>query len=59
MSYCPEQDSHIRDKVKVVLNFSNYATVKELNVATVVDRTNLTGWRDFIALKVESWQTRY
>ena len=26
MSYYPEPDSHIRDKVKVVLNLSNYAT---------------------------------
>ena len=29
MSYCPELDSHIRDKVKVVLDFSNYATKKD------------------------------
>ena len=28
MSYCPELDSHIRGKVKVVLDFSNYATKK-------------------------------
>ena len=26
MSYYPEQDSHIRDEVKVVLDLSNYAT---------------------------------
>ena len=26
MSYYPEPDSHIRDKVKVVLDLSNYAT---------------------------------
>ena len=26
MSYYPEPDSHIRDKVKVVLGLSNYAT---------------------------------
>ena len=26
MSYYAEPDSHIRDKVKVVLEFSNYAT---------------------------------
>ena len=26
MSYSPETDSHIRDKVKVVLDLSNYAT---------------------------------
>ena len=28
MSYYPEPDSHIRDKVKVVLNLSNYITKK-------------------------------
>ena len=28
MSYCPEPDGHIRDKVKVVLDLSNYATKK-------------------------------
>ena len=29
MSYYAEPDSHIRDKVKVVLDLSNYATKKE------------------------------
>ena len=28
MSNYPEQDSHIRDEVKVVLDLSNYATKK-------------------------------
>ena len=28
MSYYPEPDIHIRNKVKVVLDFSNYATKK-------------------------------
>ena len=28
MSYFPEPDSHIRDRVKVVLGLSNYATKK-------------------------------
>ena len=28
MSYYPEPDSHIRDKVKVVVDLSNYATKK-------------------------------
>ena len=28
MSYYPEPDSHIRHKVKVVLELSNYATKK-------------------------------
>ena len=30
MSYYPEPGCHIRDKVKVVLHLSNYATKKEL-----------------------------
>ena len=29
MNYYPEPDSHIRDKVKVVLDLSNYATKRE------------------------------
>ena len=53
MSYYPEQDSHIRDKVKVVLDLSNYATKKEFNLATDVDTSDLDANKDFIALKVE------
>ena len=30
MSYYPEPDGHIRDKVKVVLELSNYATRKQI-----------------------------
>ena len=30
MSYYPKSDNHARDKVKVVLDLSNYATTKEL-----------------------------
>ena len=29
MSYYPELDSHIKDKIKVVIHLSNYATKKE------------------------------
>ena len=36
MSYYPELDSDNRDKVKVVLDLSNYATKKELDQATDV-----------------------
>ena len=32
MSYCPKPDSHIRHKVKVVLDLSNYATKKNKNM---------------------------
>ena len=53
MSYYPEPDSHIRDKVKVILDLSNYVTKKELHNATGVDTSNLAVKRDFIALKAE------
>ena len=32
MSYYQEPDSHIRDKVKAVLDLSNYATKKKKNM---------------------------
>ena len=53
MSYYPEPDSDIRDKIKVVLDLSNYATKKELDHATGVDTSDLAAKIDFIALKVE------
>ena len=54
MSYYPEPDSHIRDKVKVVLELPNYATKKKLDHATGVDRSDLAAKKDFIALKAEA-----
>ena len=53
MSYYPEPDSHIRDKVKVVLDLSNYATKKELDHATCVDISDLAAKKGFTALKAE------
>ena len=53
MSYYPEPDSLIRDKVKVLLNLSNYATKKELEHATGIDTSYLAAKKDFIALKAE------
>ena len=41
MSYYPERDSHIRDKIKVVLDLSNYAIKRELEQATGIDIKNL------------------
>ena len=41
MSYHPEPDSYIRDKVKVVLDLSNYATRRELDYATGLDTSDL------------------
>ena len=53
MSYYPEPDSRIRDKVKVVLDLSSYATKKELDHATGVDTSDLAVEKEFIALKAE------
>ena len=53
MSYHPESYSHIEDKVKVVLNLSNYATIKELEHTTGIDTSDLAAKKDFIALKTE------
>ena len=41
MSYYKEPGSYIRDKVKVVLDLTNYATRKELEHATGVDTSDL------------------
>ena len=56
MTYYPELDIHIKDKVKVVLDLSNYATKKELEHATGVDTSDLAVKKDFIALNVEVYK---
>ena len=53
MSYYPEPDSHIRKKVKVVLDLSNYVTKKELDHVSGVDTSDLAAKKGFIALKVD------
>ena len=53
MSYYPEPDSHIRDKVKAALDLPNYATKKELDHATGIDTSDLAAKKYFIALKAE------
>ena len=53
MIYYPKPDSHIRDKVKIVLDLSNYATTKELDHAAGVDTSDLVAKNDFIDLKAE------
>ena len=53
MTYYPEPDSHFRDKVKLVLDLSNYGTKKELDHATYADTSDLAAKKDFIALKAE------
>ena len=47
MRYYLEPDSHIRDKVKVVLNLSNYATKEGL---FIINNYCCESW---------SWQTRH
>ena len=41
MGYCQEQETYIRDKVKVILDLSNFTTNKELKIVAVVDTSNL------------------
>ena len=53
MSCYPEPDSHIRDKVKVVLELSNYTTKKELEHVTSIDKSDLAANKYFIELKAE------
>ena len=53
MSYYPEPDIHIQDKVKVLLDLSNYASKKELEDGTSVDTSNLAAKSNFAALKAK------
>ena len=53
IGYYPEPDSHIRDKVKVVLDLSSYATTKELDHATRVDTSDWVTQKYFITLKLD------
>ena len=41
MNYYPEPDIHIKEKYKVVLDLSNYATKNELEHATSIDTFDL------------------
>ena len=49
MRYYLEPDIHIRDKVNVLLDLSNYGTKKELEHATGVDTFNLVA-KNFLLL---------
>ena len=53
MSYYPEPDIRINEKVKVVLKLPNQATNKELDHPTGVHTSNLTPKKDFTALKAK------
>ena len=59
MSYYPEPDIHIRNEVKVVLDFLNYATKKELDHATGVDTSDLVAKKSFYCFESWSWQIRH
>ena len=48
MSYYPEPNNHIRDKVKVLLDLPNYATKKELKDTAGVDTSNLAAKGDLL-----------
>ena len=51
MRYYAKPDSHIWDKVKVVLDLSNCGIKRKLNNAAGVDTSNLAAKSDFIGLK--------
>ena len=48
--------SHIKDRVKVVLDSSNYAIKEELDHATGVDTSDLATKKNCIALKAEGYK---
>ena len=47
MNYYPEPDSHIRDKVKVVLDLTYEATKKELEHVTVINTSYLAAKKNY------------
>ena len=53
MTYYPEPDSYIRDKVKVLLDLLNYASKEELEHVAGVDTSDLAAKKYFVALKSE------
>ena len=54
MSHYPEPDSHIKNKVKVVLDLSNYATKRELDHTTGSDTSDLAAKKYFEMYHFES-----
>lgn len=53
MSYYPEPNNHIREKVKLLLVLSNYATKKKLEHATGLDISDLAAKKYFVALELK------
>ena len=56
MGYYPEPDNYIRDKVKLILDLSNYTSRKELELVTGI--SNLAAKKD-CCFESWSWQTRH
>ena len=54
MSLYQERESHIRQKVKVVLDLSNLAIIKILEHATGVNASDLAANKEFFTVKVEA-----
>ena len=57
MSYYPEPHNHIIDKVKIMLDLSNYTIKKELEHATGVDTSNLSATK-LCCFESWCWRTR-
>ena len=53
MRYYPEPHSHIKEKVKVVLELSNYATKTELKDTKGAGTSNLAAKRDLLLGKLK------
>ena len=53
MTYYPEPDSHIRDKVKMILDLSSNATKKRVITSTGTGTSDLAVKENFIPLKSE------
>ena len=58
MSSYPEPDNHIKDKVKVILDLSNYATKKKIEDATSIDAPNLAAKKN-CCFESWNWKTRH
>ena len=61
MSYYSVPDSHVRDKVKAVLNLSIYATKNKLDHGTSIDTSDLAIKKILLVwkLKLTNWAFIY
>ena len=53
LSYHPEPDSHIWNKIRLELDLPNNTTKKEIKRATGVDTSNVASKNNFFALKAK------